>query len=494
VVRAEWTKLRSVRRWVITLAFVAALIIGLGVLASNGGKTNVNEAGSLVVGPGGTPVADGMQLVHQTITGDGSITVRVGSLGKPPAQREESGGLQGAMPLPVGPWGGAGVIIKNGTTPGSAYAAVLLTPTHGVRMQANFSTDIAGSPGAAPRWLRLTRTGNVITGYESADGSTWQKLGELSVPGLGSTAELGMFVSAEPELKLLRQAGGTSVGGHEGQAMGTFDNVAITGTAPPGVWHNDQIARPDPPAKGPKGARPRGSMTDANGVFTIIGSGKVGPDLPPDDMLQNSLYGVLGGLMALIAVAALFATSEYRRGMIRTTFLASPSRGRVLAAKAIVIGGAAYAIGLAAAVVTVIVTQPIMREHGFAPPAFGKVSFTDPAVVRVLLLTAAFMAAVGVFSLALGTIIRRSAAAITTAIVLVIVPVIVGALLPLTPARWLMQVTLAGGFATQRAKAPDVTLVEPWSMISPWAGLTVVWAYALGALGLAWWLLRRRDA
>src|SRR6185503_7194936 len=100
-----------------------------------------------------------------------------------------------------------------------------------------------------------------------------------------------------------------------------------------------------------------GSMTEANGVFTVTGSGKIGPEEPPDDMVQNSLYGVLGGLMALIAVAALFATSEYRRGMIRTTFLASPQRGRVLAAKAVVIGGVAYVIGLAAAIVTVIITQ-----------------------------------------------------------------------------------------------------------------------------------------
>jgi hypothetical protein len=31
-------------------------------------------------------------------------------------------------------------------------------------------------------------------------------------------------------------------------------------------------------------------------------------------------------------------------------------------------------------------------------------------------------------------------------------------------------------------------------MISPWAGIGVVLAYAAVALGLAWWRLRRRDA
>ena len=46
--------------------------------------------------------------------------------------------------------------------------------------------------------------------------------------------------------------------------------------------------------------------------------------------------------MALIFLswwAARFVTAEYRRGLIRLTLLASPGRIRVLAAKAVVLGG-----------------------------------------------------------------------------------------------------------------------------------------------------------
>ncbi|MET8152404.1 ABC transporter permease subunit [Actinoplanes sp. NPDC049668] len=493
---AEWTKLRSVRRWVITLFGVAALTVGVSVLAANGGSTDVNERPNFVVGPDGTAVTDGMEFVHQPIAGDGSITVRVASLGKPPAERQASGGLAGSSLLPVGPWGGAGVIIKDGTRTGSAYASVLLTPAHGVRMQSNYKTDLAGETGGGPRWLRLTRSGELITGYESADGTNWRRIGELTVPGLPRDAEIGMFVSAEPEMRLLRQAGGTSVGGHAGKAVATFDNVQLSTST--GPWRADVLAMPAPPEpvgeprKGDEG--PQGGMTEANGTYTITGTGKIGPEVPPDDMVQISLFGVLAGLMALIAVSVLFATSEYRLGMIRTTFLASPRRGRVLAAKALVLGAVTYVVGLAAAIAAFLIAQPILREHGFAPPAFAQESLTDPAVVRALLLTAAFMTAVAVFSLAMGTIMRRSAAAITTVIVLVILPVIVGSLLQAAPARWLMHVTLAGGFATQRAKPPSDTLVEPWSMIGPWTGLTVAWVYAGGGLLLAWLLLRRRDA
>jgi hypothetical protein len=57
-----------------------------------------------------------------------------------------------------------------------------------------------------------------------------------------------------------------------------------------------------------------------------------------------------------------------------------------------------------------------------------------------------------------------------------------------------MQLTPAGGLATQRAKPPTVMLVDPSAMINPWSGLAVACLYAAAALAGAWWLLCRRDA
>ena len=54
----------------------------------------------------------------------------------------------------------------------------------------------------------------------------------------------------------------------------------------------------------------------------------------------------------------MFITAEYRRGLIRTTLAASPRRGRVLAAKAVVIGAVTFAAGLVAAAVAVILGAP----------------------------------------------------------------------------------------------------------------------------------------
>ena len=98
------------------------------------------------------------------------------------------------------PWAKAGIIIKASTTPGSAYAAVMATPGHGVRMQWNYTNDTAGLPGtvsaASPRWLRLTRSGDTITGYDSADGSHWTKIGTATLAGLPSTVQAGLFVAS----------------------------------------------------------------------------------------------------------------------------------------------------------------------------------------------------------------------------------------------------------------------------------------------------------
>ena len=57
----------------------------------------------------------------------------------------------------------------------------------------------------------------------------------------------------------------------------------------------------------------------------------------------------------------MFITAEYRRGLIRTTLAASPRRGRVLAAKAIVIGAVTFVAGLAAAAVAVLARRASLR-------------------------------------------------------------------------------------------------------------------------------------
>ncbi len=470
---AEWTKLRSVRRWMLAMLSAVLLTVGFGLITAAGPKTDINERPDFVVGPSGQPVVDNFFFVHQPLPGNGTITARV--LSQAPSHE----------------WAGAGVMVKATATSGAPYAAVMVTPGHGVRLQANFTTDRPGGVGAGPHWLRLTRSGEDITGYESADGLTWLAIGTLRLRGLPETVEVGLFVSSPPKVIITRKSGTTSSGEQATDGEATFDRVSLEAerALTPQPWQSDDINS----GVAPKVAFNSG-LTETGGTFRLLGTGEIGPNPPDDDVVQMSLFGVQVALMALVAVGALFMTSEYRRGMIRTTLAASRGRGRVLAAKGIVLGLATFAVGLVGTVAALLVSLPLLRAAGYEPPAFPPVSLLDGPVLRALLTTSAFLAAIAVLSLAVGTIMRHSAGAITTVIVLVILPVFASFSLPVGPAKWLMLLTPTGGFATQRAKPPTNALAEPWSMISAWAGLGVVCAYTAVALTLAYWLLRRRDA
>jgi hypothetical protein len=97
--------------------------------------------------------------------------------------------------------------------------------------------------------------------------------------------------------------------------------------------------------------------------------------------------------------------------------------------------------------------------------------------------------------------LRRSAAAVTAAIVAIVVPFVLGVaeVLPFGAAEWLLRVTPAAAFAIQQS-APEYSQVTAsytpptFFPLSPSAGFGVLCGYAVLALGLAVCLLRRRDA
>ncbi|HEU4421342.1 MAG TPA: ABC transporter permease subunit, partial [Pilimelia sp.] len=294
---------------------------------------------------------------------------------------------------------------------------------------------------------------------------------------------------------------------HSTTGTATFDNVRVEAAGgaatPAAAWTGDLVRHPLP-ANLPEDVPPEviagkrgvadGEWAQANGVYTVNGSGEIGPRESPDDVVQTALFGIFIGVIVIAALGVLYMTSEFKRGMIRTTFALTPHRGSVLAAKAVVLGATAFALGLVTCVALLLLAMPLLKGNGFAPPAYPTPSLSEGPVLRAIILTAAFVALVALLGLGLGAVLRRSAGAITLVLVLVILPTFVAIALPSDAAEWLMRLTPAGGFAVQRAKPPTAWLAEPWSTISPWAGLAVVTAYAAAALLAGGWLLRRRDA
>ncbi|WP_019630172.1 ABC transporter permease subunit [Actinomadura atramentaria] len=473
--RAEWTKFRTVRGWMVGTVAAALMIVLFALLT--GASSDQKGAPPVPVGPGGEPVTDSFYFVHRPLAGNGSVSVSVSALD---SRVPEGPG--------VVPWAKAGLIIKQSTRQGSPYAAVMVTGGHGVRMQDGFVHDTAGPRGPVRR-LRLDRAGDTVTGYASADGSTWTKVGTARVRGLGATAQIGLFVASPPVV----DGGGTA--GSVSTAV--FEDLRGHGT---GDWTGEQVGAESPSFAGyPDNTS--GSYTGTDARLTVTGAGDIAPavgdSLPTGGHLRDILTGTFAALIAVIVVGALFVTAEYRHRMIRLTLAASPGRGRMLVAKAVVLWVVTFAAGLAGTAVAAPLGERLARDHGVY--MFPVSSSTE---LRVALGTAALLATASVLALAVGAILRNSAAAVTAVIAAIVLPyaLIAVPFMPAGVSKGVATVTPGAAFAVQQTLVPydqvasNYTPYYGYYPLAPWAGLAVLAGYAVVSLVLAAVLLNRRDA
>jgi ABC-type transport system involved in multi-copper enzyme maturation permease subunit len=514
LLRSEWTKFRTVRGWMIGLVVAAVLCVAFTFLTANGSHEGTctgppppgsgpNSPGAgcttghpfVPTGPNGEAVADSYQFVSQPLTGNSTITARVTSLT----------GLTSTQPANVAPslantrpglaaWAKAGILVTPSTRQGSAYAAVMATGTEGVRWQYDYTHDRAGLPGsvsaASPRWLRLTRTGDTLTGYDSTDGTTWTEIGTTQLTGLPATVTVGLFVTSPVTFQ-------DSGSGSPTEDTATFDPVSIDSHGATGAWRGQSIGYGSQSFYPTLGS---GSYHRTGATFTLRGSGDIAPGvgaglLGTDTAGSILLFGLIVGLLVTIVVATLFITTEYRRGLIRTTFTATPNRGRVLAAKSVVIGAVAFVASGVSAVVAVALGIHLLTNNGNF--VFPTGPLTD---LRIIAGSAALVAVTAVAVLALGTILRKSAGAVTAGIVVFVLPYVIGSALTGSAEQWVFRLTPAAGFAVLGALPRAAQVSYPYTFangyypLAPWAGLAVLCAYAAVALGVATLLVRRRDA
>lgn len=413
-------------------------------------------------GPDGRPVADEFFFANRTLGENGSITARMTSMAgiityPPPDHDEIVSGLV--------PWAKAGIIIKDGVEQGSSYAALMMTGDHGVRMQHDYVHDTAGEAGfvsaESPRWLRLTRAGDTITGYESADGREWSEVDTVRLPGLPEDVRVGLFATSPGDLTLLPVAlGARLTESRFTQATGVFDNVALEG-ADSGGWNQDIVGESDR-TDWEKYHRAAGLVEGGDGSLTVTGSGDIGPiGTEGGTRVESTLGGLAVALTVLIAVSARFAAA---RGDV-------VARGRVLAARAVVVAAVAFVSGLIATAIAVPVSTAVLVGNGL--PVVPAAPLTE---VRVIVGAAGVLAAAAVFALALGALLRRWAALVTalSAVVLAYLLAVLP-LLPVTVSEWLLRVTPAAGFSVLQ------TSVE-------YPQVTAHYAPYLGYFPLPWWL------
>jgi ABC-2 type transport system permease protein len=206
------------------------------------------------------------------------------------------------------------------------------------------------------------------------------------------------------------------------------------------------------------------------------------------DPARISLTGVYLGQVVAALAGVLVIGGEYGTGMIRVTLAAVPRRGRLLAAKAIVVAALVLAASALAVGASMLAGRLILPGHGFTP-ASG-FSLAAAGWWRASLCGAADITLIALLGLGIAAAVRDSAAATGITLgVLYLFPVAAGLVQDPALQRHLQQIgPLAAGLDSQ-ATAGLSTLP-----LSPWQGLGVVALWAAGALILGVVVLRQRDA
>ncbi|REK89941.1 ABC transporter permease [Streptomyces inhibens] len=147
-------------------------------------------------------------------------------------------------------------------------------------------------------------------------------------------------------------------------------------------------------------------------VATAVSSNESIGDVSP---LFFGFFGMLLGILCVLPLGVLVTSSEYGTGMIRTTLTACPSRSRVLSAKAIVFFALTF-------VVTTVVTGLVAVIDNALLGDLSKVDVTGGQWLKSTVGIALYVSLLGLLALAIGSLIRHSAGAITIMIGVVLLP------------------------------------------------------------------------
>jgi hypothetical protein len=198
-----------------------------GSASFNGTTWTVSGGGADIAG-----TSDQFNFASESYTGDAIAVAKVTSLTNTNASAK------------------AGVMFRDGTAANAMFADVVVKPTGNIQFQWRPSTGAttsvtAGTPVSFPIWVKVVRTGNSFTGFDSTDGVTWTQIGSAVTIPIATTARAGLAVSAHDNTLL---------------ATGTFTNVAIT----------DNLADADIGSPGVAGSA---SYSATNNTWTVKGGG-----------------------------------------------------------------------------------------------------------------------------------------------------------------------------------------------------------------------------
>lgn len=209
------------------------------------------------------------------------------------------------------------------------------------------------------------------------------------------------------------------------------------------------------------------------------------------DATKTALIGLDFGQAVVAGLAMLLIGPEYATGMISVTLTATPQRLRVLAAKAALLLGVTLPVAVLSVVASLLVGVDLLSRLGLDPAhGYLAVSLGNAATLRAAIGAVLYLCLIALLSLGVATIIKEPAGAIGALLGLLFLFPILSAIVPDHDlARHLQQVgPMSAGLlveATQGLSGLPLT---------PWQGLGVLAAWAVGSIVLAALIFHRRDA
>ncbi|KAA1424547.1 ABC transporter permease [Mumia zhuanghuii] len=193
-------------------------------------------------------------------------------------------------------------------------------------------------------------------------------------------------------------------------------------------------------------------------------------------------WGMMIAQITAVVLGVLAVTNEYSTGMVRTTFAAVPRRSRVLLAKSLLVAGLLFVVGTATALIGYFGGNYFLDREGVGMALEGD-------VLRAMYGSGLYMAGLGLLSIAVGTLLRHTAGAITITIAVVFVISGMVALIPGDIGLFIERVMPGNAgsvIATPVTFNPN--LLDAWPSFAIFAGEVAV-LMAMAAVAL-----RRRDA
>jgi ABC-type transport system involved in multi-copper enzyme maturation permease subunit len=220
------------------------------------------------------------------------------------------------------------------------------------------------------------------------------------------------------------------------------------------------------------------------GIGVLLSNSNAGQRHPSPDPNNFAVSAEVGNLLAQLtigALAVLLITSEYESGMIRASLTVVPRRLPVLWGKLGVLTAFTLPVALASSFAAFTLGQAVWRAHGLKGFWFG-----DADVARIVLGPALTLVVTVIFSLAVGALLRNTAAGITTVVGLLFV-------VPVLAAHVNAVADLSRFLPSNAGNALWGVAYSPVAM-APWNGFALFCGVTAALVAAAAWRLSRTDA